>query len=45
MPTYILIWNSEIIESNLTKEAAIYLLKRYNRAYGGGVTKKIQRKG
>ena len=44
MTTYILLWNGEIIEEDLSKEEAIYLLKEYNLAYGGGVTKKIQRK-
>ena len=41
---YYLIWNGEIIESDLDKKEALYLLKEYNLAYGGGVTKKIQRK-
>ena len=45
MTTYKLIWKREIIEEDLSKEAAIYLLKEYNLAYGGGVTKKIQKKG
>ena len=41
---YYLIWNGEIIEENLTKDEATYLLKEYNIAYHGDVSKKIQRK-
>jgi len=42
--TYYLIWNGEIIESDLSKKEAVYLQKEYNLAYKGGVTRKIERK-
>ena len=41
---YYLIWNGEIIEEGLTLEEAKYLTKEYTMAYGGTVTRKIQRR-
>ena len=40
---YILKWNGEVIEEDLTKETAEYLRTEYNMAYSGGVTMRKQK--